>query len=131
MSEENVDAVRRMYDAFHRGDAAGALEHFDPDVVVDASSRIDGGIGHGRDELNEIVGRWIGTFDGWAEEIEEMRDLDDQVFVVATQHGRGKGSGVEVTARYALLYEVQGDKITRMTMYSEPAEALQAAGLLE
>jgi ketosteroid isomerase-like protein len=131
MSKQNVEIVRRMYEAFHRGDAAGALEHFDPDVVVDMSRRIDGGIGRGRDELNALVTQWVGTFVKWGEEIEEIRDLGGQVLVRATQRGRGKGSGVEVTARYALLYEIQGDKITRMTLYPEPAEALEAAGLSE
>jgi ketosteroid isomerase-like protein len=58
-----------------------------------------------------------------------MRDLGSQVLILSVQHGRGKGSGVEVEARYALLYEVQGGKITRLDMYKEPAEALEAAGL--
>ena len=127
MSREGVEIVRRMYEAFHGGDAAGALACFDPEVVVDASRRVDGGVGHGREELNAIIGRWLGTWEEWREEIEEMRDLGSRVYVVATQRGRGKGSGIEVENRYALLYEVQGDKITRMTLYNDPAEALEAA----
>jgi ketosteroid isomerase-like protein len=47
------------------------------------------------------------------------------------QHGRGKGSGVEVEARYALLYDVHGGKITRLAMYADQAQALEAAGLRE
>ena len=34
MSQENVEIVRRMYEAFHSDDADGALTHFDPDVIV-------------------------------------------------------------------------------------------------
>ena len=30
--------------------------------------------------------------------------------------------------RYALLYEVQDGKITRMTLFRGPSEALEAAG---
>jgi ketosteroid isomerase-like protein len=132
MSQENVEIVRRMYDAFHRGDADGALAHFDSNVVVDASkARPDGGRGQGREQLNVIVAAWMGTWDEWREEIEEMRDLGSQVLVLSVQHGRGKGSGVEVEARYALLYDVHGGKITRLDMYGEPAEALEAAGLRE
>jgi ketosteroid isomerase-like protein len=131
MSQENVVVVRRMYEAFHSGDAEGALAHFDPDVVVDATMRVDAGIGRGREELYAIVGRWLGAFDEWREEIEEMRDLGSQVCVVSTQHGRGKGSGIETKTRYAVLYEVRGNRITRMTLYSDRAEALEAAGLAE
>jgi len=131
MSQENVEVVRRMYEAFHSGDAEGALAHFDPDVVVDATMRVDAGIGHGREELYAIIGRWLGAFDEWREEIEEMRDLGSQVCVIATQHGRGKGSGIETETRYAVLYELHVSQITRMTLYPGPAEALKAVGLRE
>jgi ketosteroid isomerase-like protein len=131
MSRENVEIVRRMYEAFHRGDADGALAHFDPEVEVDVSMRVDEGIGHGRDELSAIVARWLGAWDEWREEIEEMRDHGSHVLVVSKQHGRSKGSGIEVEARYAVLYEMHHDTITRMSVYTEPAEALEAAGLRE
>jgi ketosteroid isomerase-like protein len=131
MSQENVEVVRRMYEAFHKGDAESALAYFHPEVVVDASVRVDAGIGHGRDELNAIVSRWVGAWDDWREEIEELRDLGDRVLVLSTQYGKGRGSGVDVEARYALLYELQAEQITRLTMYDDPAKALEAAGLSE
>jgi ketosteroid isomerase-like protein len=131
MSQENVEVVRRMYEAFHGGDAEGAVAFFDPEVVVDASRGVDGGIGHGREELSATISGWVSTFDEWREEIEEMRDLGTQVYVASTQRGRGKGSGVEVVNRYGMLYEVHGDKITRLTLYRDPAEALEAADASE
>lgn len=131
MSQENVEVVRRMYEAFHRGDFDGALAYFDPEVEVDASVRVDEGIGHGRDAVASMVGRWVGAWDDWREEIEEMRGLTSYVVVVSKQRGRAKGSGIEVETRYAVLYEIRGDKISRMVLCSGPAEALKAAGLSE
>jgi ketosteroid isomerase-like protein len=131
MSEENVEIVRRMYEAFHRGDFAGALAYFDPAVEVDASVRVDEGIGHGRDAVATMVARWVGAWDDWGEEMEEIRDLGRYVVVVSTQRGRAKGSGIEVETRYAVLYEIRGDAITRMVLHTGPAEALAAAGLSE
>jgi len=64
MSQENVEVVRRMYEAFHSGDAEGALAHFDPEVVVDATMRVDAGIGHGREELSAIISRWLAALPG-------------------------------------------------------------------
>ena len=128
MSDQNVEVVRRMYEARDSGDAAGALAQFHPEVVVDATARGDAGIGQGREELAAIIAEWIGEFNEWREEVEEMRDLGDSVCVVATQRGRGYKSGVEVEARYALLFEVRDDKITRMTMFRGLSEALEAAG---
>ena len=123
-----MDVVRRMYEAFHGGDAEAALGHFDAEVTVDASRRLDAAVGRGREFLNKTITSWIGAFDSWREEIDEIRDFGSKVYVVATQHGRGKGSGVEVEQRYAVVYEVEEDTIVRMTIYTDEAEALEAAG---
>jgi ketosteroid isomerase-like protein len=131
MSEKNVEIVRRMHEAFHAGEPNAALACFDPNVVVDFSRRADGRVGHGREYLGQVIASWLGAWEEWREEIDEIRDLGTQVCVVATQYGRGKGSGVEVEQYYALLYEVAGDNITKMTYYPEAAEALEAAGLSE
>ena len=128
MSQENVEIVRRMLESFHAGDADGALECFSPDVVLDASRRFDGRIGRGRDELSTIIGEWLGAWDDWREEINAIRDLGDRVIVDSTQRGRGKGSGIEIETRYATLYELRDGEITRMTLYFDVDEALEAAG---
>jgi ketosteroid isomerase-like protein len=128
MPEGSAEIVRRMYESFHSGDAEGALAYFDPEVVIDATTRIDGGIGHGREEVGTIIGHWVGAFEDWREEIEEIRELGSRVYVAATQYGRGKGSGIEVEDAYAVLYEVRAQKIARLTLYADRAEALAAAG---
>jgi len=131
MSQENVEVVRRMYDAYHAGDAAGSLACFDPDVVIDFSRRADGRVGHGREYLSEVVISWMGAWEEWHEKIDEIRDLGSQVYVLATQHGRGKGSGAEVEQSYAFLCEVEGEQITKLTYYPQAAEALKTVGLSE
>ncbi len=128
MSEDHVAVVRRMYDAFREGDAEGALGHFAADVMVDATARPDGAIGQGRDVVWRVVGSWIAMFDQWREDIEEIRDLGDHVLVAATQRGRGKGSGIETENRYALLYRVNDGEISAMTLYTDVAAAVAAAG---
>jgi ketosteroid isomerase-like protein len=126
MSQENVAVVRQMYDAFHSGDAECAVDHFAPDVTVDAPDHPDAQAGRGREALVRIIGSWVAAFDEWNEEIEEIRDLGDHVLVAAKQRGRGKGTGIETELRYALLYEVEDGKISSMTFYSDVAGALEA-----
>ena len=128
---EHVEVVRRMYEARDRGDADGALACFDPDVVLDASVRMDSGIVHGREAAARLIGEWVAAFDDWSEEIHQMSDLGSQVYVVATQRGRAKGSGIEVESRYALLYRVEDGQITRMALFGGEAEALEAAAAQE
>jgi ketosteroid isomerase-like protein len=129
MSEENVEVVRRMYEAFHGGDVEEALAYFDADVFADQSRRLGGGISRGREELRQSLTEWMGTFEAYREEIDEIRGLGNLVFAALTQHGRGRGSGVEVQTRFALLYEVCDGKITSLVMYPNPGEALGAGGL--
>jgi ketosteroid isomerase-like protein len=131
VSQENETVVRRMYEARDGGDAEGVLAYFHPEVVLDARARPDSRIVHGREELGRVIGEWLEAFDDWREEIHEIRDLGSQVYVVATQRGRAKGSGVEVEARYALLYAVEDGQITRLAMFEGEAEALAAATAAE
>ena len=131
MSQENVEIVRRMYDAFHAGDVERALESLRPKRAgrcvqcprpTSASARA-------REYVNAVVTSWVAAWEEWHEEIEEMRDLGSRVLVLSVQRGRGKGSGVEVEAHYAMLYDLHGDAIISMRMYGRVAEALEAAGL--
>lgn len=120
--------VRSMYAAFYRGDAEAALAHFHDDVEYDATMRMDGGTGRGREGLGATIAHWVGAFDDWREEIEEVREVGNRVCVVLTQRGRGKGTGIELESRYGVVYEIDRDKITGMTLYGAPDDALKAAG---
>ena len=124
---ENVEVVRRMYEAREGGNAEGLLACFDPEVVLDARVRMDSDIVHGREAAARIIGEWVAAFDDWSEEIHEISDLGSHVYVVATQRGRAKGSGIDVESRYALLYQVEGSQITRVALFADEAAALAAA----
>jgi ketosteroid isomerase-like protein len=100
---------------------------FHPDVVLDARPRMDSVVVQGREEAGRVIGEWVGAFDNWREEIHEIRDLGRHVYVVATQRGRAKASGMEIEARYALLYQVEGSRITRVTLFATEDDALAAA----
>ena len=131
MSQENVEAVERMLELFHAGNAEDALARFSPDVVTDASRRPDRRVGRGRTELGRIIGEWMAAWENWTEEIHEIRDVGDRVLVVATQRGRGRESGVEVATNYATIYGLRDGEITSVTLYPDPDEAFAAAGLRE
>jgi ketosteroid isomerase-like protein len=131
MSQENVELVREMYEAYLAGDAERALAYFRSDVSADFTVRGDTSIRKGREALSENVATWVGTWDDYSERIEEVRDLGDTVCLIALQRGRGKGSGVEIENRFAQLYEVEDGLITSLQMFMDPASALKAAGLEE
>ena len=129
MSQENVELVKRMYALFEAGDAEGTLACFSEDVVVEAPDRPDLTDGRGREALGAVVSSWVEPWEVWNEEINDVRELGDRVIVISTQRGRAKGSGIEITAQYAYLYEVRNGELSRMGLYSTPDAALEAAGL--
>ncbi len=66
---------------------------------------------------------------GYHFDVEETRDLGDTVLLVASHHGRGRASGVEVHGATGYLYELRGGKVSRVEIYPNRATALEAAGL--
>jgi len=62
---------------------------------------------------------------------ERFIDAGDRVVVIAEWRGRGKTSGVFTNLRYGTVLTLREAKITSMISYTDPAEALEAAGLRE
>ena len=60
MSQENVEIVRRLYDAFNRDDFDAGLALCDSDVVIDRSNSIgpDARIYRGHPGLEEFWNEW-------------------------------------------------------------------------
>jgi len=137
MSEENVEIVRRVLDAFQSGlesDDPGAA--FDTGMVAVDAEWIPGrGFPgprsyRGRDGFIEFMRTWTEDFEGWSNRIERLIDAgNDRVVGVFRQSGTGKGSRLAVEIRLATVYELEGGQIVRMRIYLDPDEALEAAGL--
>jgi ketosteroid isomerase-like protein len=132
MSQENVEVVRDQFAATNERDFRRAMSHYAEDVelVVDRDAFLQGGTFRGRDAVGQWFADWFTTFEpGYHFDIEEARDLGDLVFLIATHHGRGRTSGVEVRGQTGYLYSLRGGKIVRVELYPSRAEALDAAGL--
>jgi ketosteroid isomerase-like protein len=60
----------------------------------------------------------------------DVTEVGSDVVISNTAHMRGR-DGIEVSARSTLVYTVESGQITRLRMFQERAEALEAAGLRE
>jgi ketosteroid isomerase-like protein len=132
MSQENVEVVRDQFAATNERDFERAMSHYAEDVelVVHPEAFLEGGTFIGRDAVGQWFADWFTTFEpGYRFEIEEARDLTDVVLLVASHHGRGRASGVEVHGQTGYLYTVRDGKIVRAELYPSRAEALAAAGV--
>jgi ketosteroid isomerase-like protein len=133
VSREDVEVVRRVYDAASRHDSAAVLELYDADVVLDATAiGVVGsarGLFRGHDGLRRLFGDW---HEAWGEieySYEELIDAGEHVVSVVTRHARGRSSGVDVERPFALLWTVRDDQVTRVVWFLDREEALKAAGV--
>ena len=125
----NLDLVRSIYAAIERGDFASS-EWADPDierVVVDGP---EPGTFTGLAGLAEGMRTVFRDMEDVRAEAEECRELDaGHVLVLGRSFGRGKLSGVPVSARNAEVFEVHEAKVTRVVVYYERDRALADLGL--
>jgi ketosteroid isomerase-like protein len=130
VSQENVEIVRRAF-AFGmqgRGDPAEALADFDPDVVLNS---VEQGSSRGRKAVRENFERWTSAWERTEATPEEFIDAGDRVVVTAYFRGRGRGSGIEVDARFYDVFTLSDGRIVRVDEFTDRGEAIEAAGLEE
>jgi ketosteroid isomerase-like protein len=128
MSRENVEIVRRMYDAYARGEYELFLSHMDPGIEFSTpADEPGGGTYQGRQGVIEAHERWTAPWDDFRFEVEELTDFGDQVLARARNRGRGKSSGIEVEGVVFQLWTIRNEKMVRVRMYSDEREALEAA----
>jgi ketosteroid isomerase-like protein len=134
MSEENVEVVRQIYGAVHRGDPGTVLALYDPEVEwIFARSPfrrlVQRDVYRGHDGLRQFVRERYE--DAWREiddELEELIDAGDQVVSVISTHGRGRASGAEVEKVHAGVWTIRDGRVVRVEWMSRD-EALAAVGL--
>jgi uncharacterized protein len=130
MAQENVELVRRAYAALNAGDVEGLIELCDQDFEIDMEERVfNPATYRGHDGIRRFYGE---VREVWAEyrwDPEELIDREDQVVALLHAQGRGRGSGVEIDRRVAMVWTLGGTKALAVRFYVDRAEALRAAGL--
>ncbi len=132
MSEENVESVRRHFEAWNGRDLTAWSASFHPDGEVDWS-RSRGplkGVFRGHDKREAFWDAFWSTFEDVQLETHGFTEVGSEVVVPNTAHLRGR-QGIEVVARSTFVFTVENGQITRLRMFQERAEALEAAGLSE
>jgi ketosteroid isomerase-like protein len=131
MSQEDVEVVRRSFDAWNEGDVDAIRRLYAEDAVIQT-----GITGFGRTFAGgDPIGRWAEEMlETWAEvhwEIERIFEAGDVVVSFYRGIGKGRGSGVEVVRELTGVYRIRDGKIARERIYLDRDKALEAVGLRE
>jgi ketosteroid isomerase-like protein len=132
MSEENVEIVRQLVEAFNEGGmgAQATLNFFAPDAVFEEPPEQPGPrVARGR----ESVGRMFTQFDeAWEKHQshpDEIRAIDDErVLLLSSEHFRGR-DGIELDQPAWTIFTLRDGKIVLMQPFWDRVNALEAAGL--
>jgi ketosteroid isomerase-like protein len=132
MSLQNVEIVRRSWQAFAEAGLDAMADYWDPEInwraIVGAPD--DVGEMRGIDAARQYVQDWLDTFEDITSVVEELLDVDEErVLAVLRVRGRARLSGVQTELRYAVVYSLRDGKITRVREYADRARALDAVGL--
>ena len=128
MSRDNLEAVRRHYEALSEGRQPVAI--YDAEVEIRVSSDwTDADVFRGLEGLAELRRRLIEPWDEYRQEPEEFIEAGDHVVAVCREYARGKNSGVRVEQTLVVVWTMQDGKAVLVRGFRTKDEALQAVGL--
>jgi ketosteroid isomerase-like protein len=124
----SAEIVQQAHDALNRGDIDGLTSICDPSFVLDMSDRVlnpatyDGhdGIRRFYDEVSEV-------WESFSWDPLEIHELEQGTVAVIHSKGIGRGSGVALDRRAAMVWQVEADRALSLTFYREVAAAIEAA----
>ena len=130
MSQENVEIVRRMVEAFNSGEPDFSIYHpalvYHPRVdEPDPSPHV------GREAFERLARGFVESFSDLEFDVEELIDAGDLVIASTVMRGRGRVSGADVTEAYVFVYKLREGLVVEGWEYRTRQEALKAVGLEE
>ena len=132
MSEENAEIALAAVDAWNRGDHEAWLALWDEEAeFYPLRAQLEGESYWGHEGLERFLAEMTEDFEEVRFEIEETRDAGEQVVGIGRFRAGGRASGVDINVPVGAVQSVRRGKIVYTRLFSEPAEALEAAGLSE
>ena len=133
MSQENVEIVRRLLDAFNRQDASAAADlwavggEWRPAYI--GGGLLEGAVFRGPQGAIDFVELQSQTWERIVAEPVAIRELGDHVLVEVHLQAVGRVSGTPVERVTWNLFHVRGGKLETGSVYTSKEEALKAVGL--
>jgi ketosteroid isomerase-like protein len=133
MSQENIERMRQMLDAFDRRDRAAWLALRVPDSeVIPSTMWPEADAVRGREPAWDFYVSAAEAFERLSGADAELVDAGaDKVLVHWRHDTRGRASGADVEINYWIVITFREGRIARDQWFADRAEALEAAGLSE
>jgi ketosteroid isomerase-like protein len=130
MSQGNVEIARGAFEHFlQTGDQQWDV--IDREIEVYDHDIPDAGTYRGHEGYASWLADWGEAWEDFSMEAERWIDAEDRVVFVFQLTAKGKGSGVEVKRRDAMVISFRDGKWIRLDYYNNESQALEAVGLTE
>ena len=133
MSQENVEAFKRIIDAANRRDVEAILAELDPEFEYHAVLPLLGGEAEyrGDEGMRAFLREVWDVLDDTHFDFPEIFDAGDRLLAIGHFRARGKVSGVATETPFAHVGEFKDGKAVRLQGFLDAQEAREAAGLSE
>jgi ketosteroid isomerase-like protein len=136
MSQENVEIVRAIAEAWNRDDFDAFIDLTDPEVewqtaverFFEGTDTVHRGHAGVREFWRSYKG---GEFERLDIRLDEFRDLGEIVLALGEASIIGRTSQLELRSEVALVVTIRGGKVASSRDFLSHAEGLKAAGLRE
>jgi ketosteroid isomerase-like protein len=135
ISEQDVEVVRRWYEAVSRGDLDALMELVPSDVEF-VNENIPPGTYRGREQIRKMFEAIWEVVEDYRVEPEELIEHGDQIVVSLRVSGRFRHTGISEGAgiraeNMGHVLTIRNGKIVRNRVCRDKARALEAVGLGE
>ena len=135
MSEENIELVRDLVDAWNHQDTEGMLALVDPSAeYVNPPNAVEPGTRRGHDGLVAVVQKQWEALPDALQEIERFHDRGDEIITEGRVSRAMPGSDARISNPLLISWKFRDGKLVRVEQLGAgPAfpDAIKAAGLRE
>ena len=129
MSQQNVQAIRRLYEAFNSGDLDTLEKGFSPDIIWNEAENSLYAAGNPyrsfRAIRDTVFAGSARDFENFRCEVEKLLDAGDIVIGTGRYRGRHKETGKALSAQFCHVMKV--DQQGKLAVVQEYADTLQEA----
>jgi ketosteroid isomerase-like protein len=132
MASSNAEAVQRLYDALNRGDMAGVMDCFDPEMEFHEPETLPhGGVYHGLEGMQQFLGSLTEHWEPEGIEVEELIEAGDRVIARARFRATSRATGEKVDVPLVEIVRVRDGKWVEARVYADTALMVRALGMAE
>jgi ketosteroid isomerase-like protein len=129
MSQENVEIVRRAFDAFNARDVDELVSLSAEDCEwLPFRAQLEGTVYRGHEGVRQFLSDMDEDWETFRIEPLEFHDRRERVVVIGRVNAVGRGSGLQVDSIAGFVHELEQGRIRSVTSHSDAETALEAVG---